>query len=446
MQTDGSKLEVYAQTVTVYSVVGAVRVNTWYHFALERNGANFEFYLNGARVNQVAAVTLSSSSSNVLIGADATYQLWSGYIADFRIVKGSAVYSGATYTVPTAPLTAITNTQLLLNTTNGAIFDGAMMNDLETVGNAQISTSVVKFGTGSLAFDGAGDYLKINKNIPQGVFAGDFTIEFWFNVDGVVEYRRMFNNAPGTTPGGYFYIYYRGTEIRMYNADIAGLLAVGTFTANTWTFLAISRSGSTTRVFVNGAQTYSYSGSSFFLSDDFYIGGGPDMEYTNGYIDDFRITKGYARYGPLTASPSNTTASSLRVGSTVADFFSAYVTYGIFGTYTAGQYLLVDFGSSVTNMTTTYRNAVGGQWAPTQVLIQTSDNNSTWTTVSTYADDASTLLQTISSVGSGRYWRLYQNTNTRENTAGYDWHMDNFSMTAGSYTVPSLTFAGFGPT
>jgi hypothetical protein len=106
----------------------------------------------------------------------------------------------------------------------------------------------------------------------------------------------------------------------------------------------------------------------------------------------------------------------------------------------------VDFGSSVTNMTTTYRNAVGGQWAPTQVLIQTSNNNSTWTTVSTYADDASTLLQTISSVGSGRYWRLYQNTNTRENTAGYDWHMDNFSMTAGSYTVPSLTFAGFGPT
>jgi hypothetical protein len=180
--------------------------------------------------------------------------------------------------------------------TNGAIFDNAMMNDLETVGNAQISTSVKKYGTGSLAFDGTGDYLKVNKSIPQNIFGGNFTIEFWFNVDGTSGYKRMFNNAPGTAPSGYFYIYYNGTDIRMYNVDVGILITVGTFTANTWTFLAISRSGSTTRVFVNGTQTYSYSGSTFFLSDDLYIGGGPDSEYTNGYIDDFRITAGYARY------------------------------------------------------------------------------------------------------------------------------------------------------
>jgi len=270
--------------------------DAWNHVAVVRNSTTLTIYFNGVSVTSTSDTTnYSGTGGDFQLGLDSNVNYITGYIADYRIVKGTAVYT-ANFTPPTAPLTAITNTSLLLSMTNGAIFDNAMMNDLETVGNAQISTSVKKYGTGSLAFDGTGDYLKVNKSIPQNIFGGNFTIEFWFNVDGTSGYKRMFNNAPGTAPSGYFYIYYNGTDIRMYNVDVGILITVGTFTANTWTFLAISRSGSTTRVFVNGTQTYSYSGSTFFLSDDLYIGGGPDSEYTNGYIDDFRITAGYARY------------------------------------------------------------------------------------------------------------------------------------------------------
>ena len=296
IQTDGSRLEVFAQATTVYSVAGAVRTNTWYHFALERNGANFEFYLNGVRASQVAAATLSSSTSVVYIGADATYTLWNGYITDFRIVKGSAVYSGATYTVPTAPLTAITNTQLLLNTINGAIFDNAMINNLETVGNAQISTSVKKFGTGSLAFDGTGDNLyTINSAIPP---TAEFTLEMWIYPTSTSGYQLIYSQYISGNSGN-FQLLWNDTASRFTVNDGSGLFLTSssTYSTNAWYHLAIVRSGSTFTMYVNGTSVASGTNSYSILQSASYIGTRSALDgYFNGYIDDLRITKGYARY------------------------------------------------------------------------------------------------------------------------------------------------------
>ena len=69
--------------------------------------------------------------------------------------------------------------------TNGAIYDSSMMNDLETVGNAQISTSVKKYGTGSMYFDGTGDWLVGVVNPNLGFSSGNFTIEGWAYVTSI---------------------------------------------------------------------------------------------------------------------------------------------------------------------------------------------------------------------------------------------------------------------
>jgi hypothetical protein len=139
--------------------------NAWTHFVLSRVGTTTRLFRNGTEIGSATDNTnYAVGAAGFGIGANtiAADNYFFGYMSGFRVIKGSGVTS---VTVPTAPPTAITNTQLLLNFTNAGIIDGTMDNVLETVGNAQISTSVVKYGSGSLAFDGSSDSLKMGRGI-----------------------------------------------------------------------------------------------------------------------------------------------------------------------------------------------------------------------------------------------------------------------------------------
>jgi hypothetical protein len=214
---------------------------------------------------------------------------------------------------------------LLLNFTNAAIFDNAMMNDLETVGTAQISTSVVKYGTGSIAFDGTGDWLVAPANQDLNLGAGDFTLEMWVNpstvsptFQGLIVKRRT--DTIGT--GAYALYIASGGSVVFQDADSGStIISFGTLSTSTWTHVAVTRSGSTVRGFINGSLISSASSTRNFTSNWLtliglygtnggeYPGGTPFGPYT-GYIDDLRITKGVARYTanftpPTAAFPNN---------------------------------------------------------------------------------------------------------------------------------------------
>ena len=293
--------------------------NSWNHVAATRSSNTLTVYVNGV---SSGTATFTGTSTNAAVleigGYGAATAVSTGYISDARLVKGSVVYTG-NFTPPTAPLTAITNTSLLTNFTNGAIFDNAMMNDLETVGNAQISTSVKKYGTGSLSFDGTGDYLTTPNSPNLNFGSGDFTIELWLystvgtSNESVV--NKGYNNAgnlsyllflDANTLG--FFASSNGTSF-----DIASNISMGTATQNTWVHFAASRSGSSIRLFRNGTliNTVTSSATIYTGTTNLYIGssdsGGLNF---NGYIDDLRITKGYARYTatftPPTAALSDT--------------------------------------------------------------------------------------------------------------------------------------------
>jgi hypothetical protein len=183
--TDGNK-QLYIATSTykltiydgsaAYASSGSVPQNQWSHVAISRQGSTITFYINGvASGTATVSATMSFRIVGGLVTGSFINEQFKGYISSARIVSGTAVYT-SNFTPPAAPLTAITNTSLLCNFTNAAIFDNAMMNNLETVGNAQISTSVKKFGTGSIYFDGSGDSL-VTPNNPAYILPGDFTIE-----------------------------------------------------------------------------------------------------------------------------------------------------------------------------------------------------------------------------------------------------------------------------
>jgi hypothetical protein len=103
------------------------------------------------------------------------------------------------------------------------------------------------------------------------------------------------------------------------------------------------------------------------------------------------------------------------------------------------QWIKVDFLTPVTVYTCTYRNSIpqagGSQWAPSTVQLQSSSDDVNWTTRVSYNDTTGTeaqsgAIQYIHYTGSetARYWRMFQATDTRGGTTGYNWGFGSFGM------------------
>jgi hypothetical protein len=290
----------------------APAAGAWHHFAVGYNGTTTRVWLNGASVGtSTAAYTLPTTRNLTRVGYAASSEaIFTGYISGLRVVKGTDVYGvgNTSITVPTAPLTAITNTSLLLNFTNAGVLDATAKNDLETVGNAQISTAQSKWGGASIAFDGTGDYLSSQNVLTANFGSGPFTAELWI----------YFNNASGTQ---YALSNYQNSSIGWGLGISSGNFAfwatgdtpdISTSTpaaTGTWYHLAVSGQSGAIRLFLNGTQIGStFTGTPSLDSTlPLRVGDGQGAASPlplNGYIDDLRITKGVARYTANFTAPT----------------------------------------------------------------------------------------------------------------------------------------------
>jgi hypothetical protein len=282
---------------------GTVPLNTWTHIACSRSSGTIRLFINGTQVYSGSETSsISQSAPNV---SSSTYPFF-GYMSNIRVVKGTAVYTSA-FTPPTAPVTAITNTVLLLDFTNAGVLDNAMMNDLETVGNAQISTSVKKYGTGSIAFDGSGDWLNAISSPNYGYGSGDFTIEFWAYPTSSSGVQVFLDQRTGSSTSAVPTIYTSSGTIYYYTSG-SNRITGSSLSLNQWSHIAICRSGTSTKMFINGTQSGStFTDTTTYLNAPVRVGDGNDGAGPypfSGYIDDFRITKGFARYTANFTAPT----------------------------------------------------------------------------------------------------------------------------------------------
>ena len=108
--TDGSA------EVLLTSAALSADINTWVHFAAVRNGSSLKVYRNGISIidASVGSATFYNATTDLYIGrlqSNTNYD-YNGYVSNFRLIKGTALYTAA-FTPPTQKLTAVENTVLL---------------------------------------------------------------------------------------------------------------------------------------------------------------------------------------------------------------------------------------------------------------------------------------------------------------------------------------------
>jgi hypothetical protein len=142
------------------SSTGSIALNTWTHLAAVFDGTNATIYINGVASGTTTSLspwTTTAAGQSFKIGQDwsSTTQI-TGQLTNFRFVNGTAVYT-STFTPPVAPLSAITNTKLLLNVSSSS----ALLTDSSTNAYTVTNNGSVTFSS-NIPFGGA----KVNSTSP----------------------------------------------------------------------------------------------------------------------------------------------------------------------------------------------------------------------------------------------------------------------------------------
>ena len=332
-------LDVYINNNLKISTTSSdVNGSKWYHFALVRDdtAGTLKLFVNGVLLatdteasDTEYDIDAKTSSPYFGVGSDANNTAYgmTGYMKDFRVVNGTAVYS-TNFTPPTAPLTAIANTELLLC---NQPYHRDMSGNNHTVtfsGTPQPTRNGPYVGAaydkathgGSVYFDGSGDYFTVGSASDSGL-SGTFTIEFWMYLTAA------YNTAPGgfTIASNYDGGATNWTVTQRSGGQMWLSTSVGTPLSynlnpqtNTWYHIAFSNdsSNSTGKLFVNGIEVDDHTGDLYnsthmaASAQPITIGRlGNNTQDFPGYISDLRIIDGTMLYtsnftpptAPLTA-------------------------------------------------------------------------------------------------------------------------------------------------
>ncbi|MCK9578288.1 LamG domain-containing protein [bacterium] len=280
--------------------------------------------------NRVSAddFTISASMSNASTYA---YSSANSSYTSSSLVNGSCGSSNNTVSL-TAPVSnlcdtgtsttasADSSTVLLMHmdgVNNGTTFTDQSGKAISRVGNTKTITATKKFGTASAYFDGSGDYLSIPTSTDFDFGTGDFTIDFWVNSDRcgtgdttdiqIVSFP--YSNRITTYNRNAITIQDNcAIGIGLPNSSFTGLSsAANIFQINQWNHIAIVRNGSNLNIYYNGNSVAQSSSANFtFAHPDYnliYLAAYVDYQnvfysprFFRGYIDEFRASKGIARW------------------------------------------------------------------------------------------------------------------------------------------------------
>jgi hypothetical protein len=291
----------------------------------------------GSIVNQTILYNFSSSQESTLTGLNLTGNKWG-----INVVEEWDSGSGDIY---------FDSCSLLLHfdalNSAGRFIDNSRNNNIITSSGEVIPTFAnYKFGGASAYFDTVGDYLDISASSAFALGTGDFTIETWvattaFSTQGTLTRRLYMTDGQtiSSTPGNFqFLLESSNGSIGLYDTNRIFSGSVSIANGN-WNHVAVTKQSNTLRLFINGTlnNSASYTGSITANSGSPRprIGSYDSTSGSfNGYLDEFRITKGISRYTasfsvPTSAFPNSATETATKYIGLVGGLNDNNVDYGI---------------------------------------------------------------------------------------------------------------------
>ena len=270
--------------------------NQWVHVSVQRVGGLLTLYGNGILQGTKSNVSTNLTSTDMRVGTNrGAASVYHGYISDFKLVK-SALRVDANgshlpyFDLPTEPSDS-TGTEIHIKGTDASIIDKTQNKTILTLeGNTTGSTTQVKFANSkSIYFDGNGDYITAAAN-SSILGDGDFTVETWIYANSIDSaYRCICSQGNG---GNAFRMFLQGTQIQVWRGASPMIDYDNSTVANTWYHIAYSDD----TLYVNGQSVTTIPTPGFDRTLTSISIGGNDNGSINGYMADFRITNGLARY------------------------------------------------------------------------------------------------------------------------------------------------------
>lgn len=327
-----NNISMQSNDVTIVTGAHGMQINNWYHVALTRYGNIFSVFVNGVLVGSATAAITLGTGANYYIGSETSQTSWlQGYMDELRVTKDVARYT-SNFSVPTSAFPNSSGSDpyystvgLLLHATgaNGSTTFTDPTGNTWTPSNVTVSTAQLNGNLPVASFSGAtNSYLSTPTSTNWDFGTGDFTIETWVYIetDSTTDgsgMRRAGIAGPNIGSGldtTFWGLLIDGDATTtgtglLFETKLSGVSAsryiVTTISKNAWHHIAISKNSNGTYFCVDGTiyitapitqaiNNVSASGINIGRESSTITWERP----LNGYMSEFRITKGVARYTP----------------------------------------------------------------------------------------------------------------------------------------------------